>query len=204
MIVHDKSDLVVFVSKWDSREAAKYVLEMCEYYGLPDYVTPNVKNYPGGCCWINIAGVDKVKVMDEAIKHDFPMPHVDFVYSTIYLDKKLKASHIGDFAAVTGSILCDKLKNQVTARCGKLIKNAVTLQFVRDVIAGKADAKKAEYSKRIKANKPVIPYKDVMMEQDAETNAKKLQKSGVDLDKVSQSASLLNSIKGMNGGMDGY
>jgi len=204
MIVHDKTDLTVFVSKWGSREAAKYVLEMCEYYGLPDYVKPSVKNYHAGCCWINIAGVDKVEVMDEAIEHASPIPHFDFVYSTIYLDKKLKASHVGDFAVVTGSILCDKLKNQVTARCGKLVKNAVTLQFVKDVVAGKVDAKKAEYSKRIKANKPVIPYKDVMMEQDAETNAKKLQKSGVDLDKVGKSAGILNSIKGMSGGMDVY
>ncbi len=65
--------------------------------------------------------------------------------------------------------------------------------------------KKSEYTKRIKANKPVIPYKDAMMEYDMEMNAKKLDKSGVDLDKVNKSASLLNSLKGMTGGLDiGY
>lgn len=205
MTIHDKTDLTVFVAKWSNREAAKYVMEMSEYYGLPDYVKPSVKNYPAGCCWINIAGVDKVEVKDEAIEHSHPAPHMDFVYSTLYLEKKLKASHIGDFASISGSILCDGLKNEVTARCGKILKNAVTLQFVKDVLANKVDAKKSEYTKRIKANKPVIPYKDAMMEYDMEMNAKKLDKSGVDLDKVNKSASLLNSLKGMTGGLDiGY
>ena len=50
--------------------------------------------------------------------------------------------------------MVDQLKGEVTARCHYLIKNAVTLGFVDDVVADKIPDDKArnEYAKRIKNN----------------------------------------------------
>ena len=62
--------------------------------------------------------------------------------STVYAIKLSNSS---------GSILIDQLKGEVTARCHFIIKNAVTLGFVEDVIAGKISPGGArdEYAKRI-------------------------------------------------------
>jgi hypothetical protein len=48
------------------------------------------------------------------------------------------------------SILLDLLKNEVTARCATLSANAVTLNYVMDVVSGRVKGSKEEYEKRIK------------------------------------------------------
>ena len=61
---------------------------------------------------------------------------------------------VDDLALVSGSIIVDGLKGSVTARCGNLIANAVTLGFVEDVAKGKIDIDQEtlrdEYERRIK------------------------------------------------------
>ena len=56
---------------------------------------------------------------------------------------------VGKFAGVTGSIIVDGLKGEVTARCGDTVANDVTLNFVLDCINGKAEPSKEEYGNRI-------------------------------------------------------
>ncbi len=60
---------------------------------------------------------------------------------------------VGDFAGVTGSIIIDGLKGEVTARFGDLVANDVTLNFVIDCINGNAIPSKEEYAKRILATR---------------------------------------------------
>jgi len=170
-----KEDLKSHLLMWDNRESAKYAATLCKYYGMPDYYYEGKKGYPAGICWINVAGVHKVKVVDEALAHDFPVEHADFVYSTMYIEVPVK--FVGALAKVTGSILVDTLKGEVTARCGKLIKNAVTLQFVKDVVEGNAKPTKAEYGKRIKKNSPMIGYNDALGESENITHAPDMEEA---------------------------
>jgi hypothetical protein len=48
------------------------------------------------------------------------------------------------------SILLDLLKNEVSARCATLSANAVTLNYVLDVVSERVKGSKQEYEKRIK------------------------------------------------------
>ena len=57
------------------------------------------------------------------------------------------------FAGVTGSIIIDGLKGTITARCGDLVANDITINFVLDVVAGKIKPDKEEYAKRILGDK---------------------------------------------------
>ena len=69
---------------------------------------------------------------------------------------------------VTGSIIYDGLKKEVTARCGDLYANAATLGFVKDMVDGKVstdfEEAKKEYANRIQ--KAPLPdwYPDSMEE----------------------------------------
>jgi len=142
---------------WRNPEAFKYAQKLRTKFGKPDYMNQYV------ACWMQKSGFNEIMVKDESVQHSFPMPHLDFVYSTI--EQPLEPDTIGKLAAVTGSIIVDGLKGQVTARCGMLMKNAVTLGFVQDVARGNisGDLKK-EYARRIKGNIAPDWYKNEMRE----------------------------------------
>ena len=105
--------------------------------------------------------VNKVYILDESIKHSFPADHIDYCYSVLKVPQiqakdgqsTINPKLVGDFAGVTGSIIIDGLKGTVTARCGDLIANDITINFVVDVVKGKVEPKKEEYAKRILASK---------------------------------------------------
>ena len=99
----------------------------------------------------------EVYILDESIKHSFPASHIDYCYSVLKVPQiqakdgqsTINPKLVGDFAGVTGSIIIDGLKGEATARCGDLIANDVTLNFVIDSINGNTIPSKEEYAKRI-------------------------------------------------------
>jgi hypothetical protein len=147
-----------------NKDADTYLSELLELIGEPTYKSE--KEYG----WFNVklpkiygkyemltTDVDKVYIMDESIPHSFPADHRDFCYTTYSVPEwqQDKGKHIIDtdlfekFAGVTGSIIIDGLKGTVTARCGDLVANDKTINFVLDVVRGKTEATKDEYAKRI-------------------------------------------------------
>lgn len=95
----------------------------------PDVVanTPNgmvVFNYPE-------KGILRHTLIDEEIHHCVPSKHVDFLYTTInfYLEPKV----VPFVQAISGSVMIDLLKNEVTARCGGTGANYATLKTVIDL-----------------------------------------------------------------------
>ena len=115
--------------------------------------------------WKNIAGFDKTWVLDEQIKHTHPIDHIDFVYSTLKIPG-IKPEHVCIISQATGSIFIDMLKQEATARCHYLVKNAVSLGFVQDVVAGKITMKdsREEYGRRILNNIYLDWFKDPLNE----------------------------------------
>ena len=115
--------------------------------------------------WKNMGGFDKTWVLDEQIKHTHPVDHIDFVYSTLKIPG-IKPEHVCIISQATGSIFIDMLKSEATARCHYLVKNAVSLGFVQDVVAGNISMEKSreEYGRRILNN--VYPgwFKDPLNE----------------------------------------
>ena len=144
----------------------EYRKELIELIGEPSYDTDTEVG------WFNpkipdmyneykmlVTDIEKVYIIDEEIKHIFPQPHLDFVYSTYRVPQwqqdrglhVIEPKLLADFAGVTGSIIIDPLKGTITARCGDLVANDKTIQFVIDVVEGKAEATKDEYKKRMLA-----------------------------------------------------
>jgi len=132
---------------WKYEEAAEYMHQLTMAFGPPSYAS---KDEAG---WMEVAGFSNVWVRDEKIPHKFPKKHYDFVYATKRIPG-LKPKHIATAAFVSGSIMCDGLKQEVHARCGTLYANATTIGFMEDLVSGKikTDPKsaKAEYARRIK------------------------------------------------------
>ena len=135
-------------STWDHPEAADYSEFLEKTFGEPDEATDEQT------VWHNIDGFKRVVVRDEYILHGSPAPHYDFVYS--YVDLEVPEELSDELAKCSGSILIDHLKNEVGARCGSLTANAVTLNFVLDVVAGRTEPSKEEYEDRILSMKDMF------------------------------------------------
>ena len=110
------------VDSWEHEDAKAYAKELIEKYGAPKVMTDNMVLWKGG-----ISKFKKVYVLDESIPHDSPKPHHDYVYSTMEID--IPQELMEAVAKASESIIVDQLKNEVTARCGDIIANAITLGF---------------------------------------------------------------------------
>ena len=133
------------LDSWEHEDAKSYAEELIEEYGDPDAVTDNMVLWEDN----RISEFTKVYVLDESIAHDSPAPHRDFVYSTMEI--KVPEDLMEAVAKASESIIVDQLKNEVTARCGDIIANAITLGFVQKLVDGKIkpeDSEK-EYKKYI-------------------------------------------------------
>jgi len=128
-------------SAWDHEEPAEYSKHLEKTFGAPDEMTDEQT------VWHNKDGFKRIVCRDEYILHGSPAPHYDFIYC--YVDIEVPEDLSDELANCSGSILIDHLKNEVGARCGSLTANATTLNFVLDVVAGRAEATKEEYEKRI-------------------------------------------------------
>ena len=167
LIFEEKQKIHSLVSNWKNKKAQDYASKLIEKYGTPDVKGGEMllweklklvdeENYK-----YKVKKVDKVYIIDESIKHSFPADHIDYCYSVLKISEiqakdgqsTINPKLVGDFAGVTGSIIVDGLKGEVTARCGDLIANDVTLNFVLDCIKVNTIPTKEEYKKRLLATK---------------------------------------------------
>jgi len=142
------------LKNWKHDDAKSFAEGLIKKYGKPDEVTETMvkwyKLQPGG----GVFGSDarETYVIDESIPHSFPDPHRDFCYTVMEI--KVPSDLLDTLGHVTGSIVYDGLKETVTARCGSLEANALTLQFVKDLVSGKIendnDVAKKTYADRIR------------------------------------------------------
>jgi hypothetical protein len=136
------------LSQWKNKEPAKYAEHLQKFFGRPDELTPN------RAVWYDVDGFKRIEVLDEYILHASPAPHYDYVYS--YVDLKVPHELSNILADSSESILLDHLKGEVGARCASLSANAVTIQYVLDVVEGNVKPSKEEYEKRIKSMKAMF------------------------------------------------
>ena len=151
------------VSNWENKKAQEYASLLIDKYGEPDVkggkmlLWRDVELIDEEKYEYKVKKIDKLYVLDEHIEHSFPADHIDYVYSMIAIPEiqakdgksTIDPELVGKFAGVTGSIIVDGLKGEVTARCGDTVANDITLNFVLDSIKGKIEPTKEEYGKRI-------------------------------------------------------
>jgi len=122
------------LSQWENKEPVEYTEHLKKFFGKPDELTPN------RAVWYNVDGFKRIEILDEFILHSSPVPHYDYVYS--YVDLKVPHELSNALADSSESILLDHLKGEVGARCASLSANAVTIQYVLDVVESKVKQRK--------------------------------------------------------------
>ena len=153
------------LKNWKHDDAKGYAEKLIRVYGQPDEVTETMLK------WNTLnsfgKGERETYIIDESIPHSFPDPHKDYVYTTMNI--KVPSDMLDTLGYVTGSIIYDGLKEEVTARCGSLYANAATLGFVRDMVDGKVttenEGAKKEYAERIRTDPLPKTYDNKMDEE---------------------------------------
>jgi hypothetical protein len=88
--------------QWENEEPRDFVEDLTKKLGAPNELTNK------RAVWYNKDGFKRIEVKDEYILHHSPLPHYDYVYSTIDLHVPKKFVRV--FAESSESILIDLLK----------------------------------------------------------------------------------------------
>jgi len=137
----NQPNILNLLRSWRNPVPAKYAWHLTKTFGDPHDATHDL------VVWHDKDGFKRIEVKDEYVMHTSPAPHYDYLYC--YIDLKVPHRLSSALADCSESILIDHLKNEVGARCASLAANAVTLNFVMDVIAGRTSPTRKEYERRI-------------------------------------------------------
>lgn len=130
----DKKDKKVKVEDWP--ETAKMAAQaMMEKYGEPHEHTQSM------LIWNNTGPFIKTIVYKEEIQHDFPMPHKDVLEQVINHDAPV--DKYSDLARYDGSVIVERTKGTIAARCDKEAANYLALNLAHDIIEDKKTVEEA-------------------------------------------------------------
>lgn len=124
-------------------------------YGPPDEATPSMLIWKDNGPW------KKTMVSREEIQHDWPKPHTDFILQAI--DYRVPPDKFDDLAQFDGSVVAERTKGTLAARCGKEEMNFLALNLAHEIVteAKTVDEARAAYvdaamktEKAMKAKKP--------------------------------------------------
>jgi hypothetical protein len=119
--------------------------EVVAEFGPPDFLNPN----PKGMAWWDEDTLKKrgkiwqsIMLIDEALVHDSPEPHYDFLYT--FYKHGIPKNKVCDVIGISDSITYDKLKHELMARCHFLGANIATLTLAVKVSNGEMSLEQAK------------------------------------------------------------
>jgi len=120
---------------------------MMSKYGEPSIVGDRM------LVWFNTGPMVKTALMRDAVPHNFPMPHVDYLTQTVM--HCVPADKLDDLNEYDGSVWVHRTRGELSAQCDVEAMNFLALNLAHDVIMGTRTAVDARdfYSKTAMAFK---------------------------------------------------
>ena len=118
--------------------------KMIDEYGEPDGQTDML------LIW-NESGPFKQTILSkEQIDHRFPMPHKDYLEQVI--DYKVPPDKFDELARYDGSVIAERTKGTLSARCDKEAANFLALNLAHDIVTDRKSVEQAReyYARAIK------------------------------------------------------
>jgi hypothetical protein len=129
----------------DPQESAQ---RLVDYYGQPDEVSASQLT------WFNTKdGWKRTVLSREEVPHNFPAPHTDFLEQ--FIDYRVPIDKYSALAEYDGSVMVERTKGELSARCGGTSMNFVAINLAHDIVQGRrtvAEAR-AEYTKLYEAHR---------------------------------------------------
>ena len=120
---------------------------MIEKYGQPNGVTPDM------LVWKNNGPWKRTIVSRDTVPHNFPTPHPDLLEQ--FINYKVPVDKYDDMAAYDGSVILERTKGEMSARCDDEGANFLAINLANDVATGKRTTEQARayYTNAIKTFK---------------------------------------------------
>lgn len=115
-----------------SKKAAQ---SMMEKYGNPDEMTPSMLVWDDNGPWL------RTIVYKQEIDHDFPMPHKDVLEQ--FIPYEVDPDKFDELAAYDGSVIVERTKGEISARCDKEAANFIALNLADKIVKGEMDVEEA-------------------------------------------------------------
>jgi hypothetical protein len=109
--------------------------ELAKKYGPPDEFTASK------LIWHKRGPWKRTMVSREEVSHNWPAPHTDFVEQVI--DMRVPPDMFDDLAKFDGSVIAERTKGEVSARCGGEAANFLALNLANDIVNGKRNVRDA-------------------------------------------------------------
>ncbi len=122
------------IAKW--KPTPKEVAQrMVAKYGQPQEVTEN------RLVWHNNGPWKYSELVNEEIAHDFPMPHKDALYQAV--NYKIDPDKADELLQYDGSVILERTKGEIAARCDKEDANFLAINLAHDVATGRRSVEDA-------------------------------------------------------------
>lgn len=105
---------------------------MIEKYGKPDASSNRMLVWHDNGPW------KRTIVYREEVEHLFPIEHTDFLEQTVAY--KVPVDKVGELAKFDGSVIVDRTKGELSARCDKEENNRLALNLADEISRGKRSA----------------------------------------------------------------
>ena len=103
--------------------------QMLAKYGPPNEATPTKLFWYGNGPW------KRTVLTSDVVAHNWPAPHSDFL--TQVIDYRVPPEMVDRIAQFDGSILVDRTRGEVAARCDSEAANVLGLNMVHEIVMGK-------------------------------------------------------------------
>jgi hypothetical protein len=104
-------------------------IRLLDYYGEPDEYSLSQ------LIWYNTRdGWKRTVLYKEEIPHNFPAQHTDYLEQ--FIDYKAPIEMYSKLAEYDGSIIVDRTKGELSARCGGTSMNFVAINLAHDIVTG--------------------------------------------------------------------
>ncbi len=132
--VADMAAVQTLIENWPpmSRKAAEQTLDK---YGPPNEAIAS------RLIWYNNGPWKRTICYRDEVLHNFPAPHTDVIEQ--FIDYQVPIEKFGELAAFDGSVIVERTKGEVSARCDMEAANILALNLMNDIVTGKCDAEKA-------------------------------------------------------------
>ncbi len=130
----DMSAVQTLIGNWPpmSKKAAEQTLDK---YGPPNEAMAS------RLIWYNNGPWKRTICYRDEVLHNFPAPHTDVIEQ--FIDYQVPVEKFGELAAFDGSVMGERTKGEVSARCDMEAANILALNLMHDIVTGKCDAEKA-------------------------------------------------------------
>lgn len=122
------------IAQWPE-VAQKAYKEMEGKYGDPNGVTKT------RLVWLNKGPFAEIILIDEAIDHNFPKPHKDCLEHVVAYE--VPVEKVGQLAEFDGSVIVDRTRGTLSARCDSEPHNVLALNLAVEIINGEKSVEEA-------------------------------------------------------------